>query len=52
MLRLSARDSLQLRLPKGTSDNVQDDPSGARALWDKGFLNAQVQKVCALRLNS
>uniref|UniRef100_A0A5S6QBT0 CPSF_A domain-containing protein n=1 Tax=Trichuris muris TaxID=70415 RepID=A0A5S6QBT0_TRIMR len=33
-----------LRLPPGTVDDVQEDPTGIRALWDKGVLNGASQK--------
>ncbi|KHJ44087.1 CPSF A subunit region [Trichuris suis] len=33
-----------LRLPAGTVDDVQEDPTGIRALWDKGVLNGASQK--------
>uniref|UniRef100_A0A914UNU2 Cleavage/polyadenylation specificity factor A subunit C-terminal domain-containing protein n=1 Tax=Plectus sambesii TaxID=2011161 RepID=A0A914UNU2_9BILA len=34
-----------VRLPKGTVDEVQEDPTGVRALWDRGLLNGASQKV-------
>lgn len=37
--------SFQLRLPPSAGDDVQEDPTGIRALWDKGLLNGASQKV-------
>ena len=34
-----------LRLPSGVNDCPEDDPSGARALWDRGCLNGAWQKA-------
>uniref|UniRef100_A0A915JI41 Splicing factor 3B subunit 3 n=1 Tax=Romanomermis culicivorax TaxID=13658 RepID=A0A915JI41_ROMCU len=34
-----------VRLPPGTTDEVQEDPTGVRALWDKGILNGAGQKL-------
>ncbi|VDK57067.1 unnamed protein product [Anisakis simplex] len=34
-----------LRLPKGVTEEVQEDPTGVRALWDRGNLNGASQKV-------
>jgi len=34
-----------LRLPHGAGDDVQEDPTGIRALWDKGLLNGASQKA-------
>lgn len=34
-----------LRLPSGVVDDVEDDPSGNRALWDRGLLGGASQKV-------
>nr|CAB3266003.1 splicing factor 3B subunit 3 [Phallusia mammillata] len=33
-----------LRLPSDTNDDVQDDPSGTKALWSRGILNGAMQK--------
>ncbi|VDP28001.1 unnamed protein product [Soboliphyme baturini] len=33
-----------LRLQSGCTDDVQEDPTGIRALWDKGLLNGASQK--------
>eukprot|EP00053_Salpingoeca_punica_P015507 m.143210 g.143210 ORF g.143210 m.143210 type:complete len:1195 (+) comp16736_c0_seq1:55-3639(+) len=33
------------RLPKDATDDVDDDPSGVKAIWDKGLLNGASQKV-------
>ncbi|KAF8564203.1 hypothetical protein P879_08613 [Paragonimus westermani] len=37
-----------LRLPNGVIDDVEEDPSGNRALWDRGFLGGANQKVDVL----
>lgn len=34
-----------LRLPNNVVDDVEDDPSGTRALWDRGFLGGASQKI-------
>ncbi|VEL19402.1 unnamed protein product [Protopolystoma xenopodis] len=34
-----------LRLPPNVSDDVEEDPSGNRALWDRGFLGGASQKA-------
>uniref|UniRef100_A0A914QYY4 Cleavage/polyadenylation specificity factor A subunit C-terminal domain-containing protein n=1 Tax=Panagrolaimus davidi TaxID=227884 RepID=A0A914QYY4_9BILA len=34
-----------LRLPKDVTDDVQDDPTGVRALYDRGNLNGAPQKI-------
>jgi len=34
-----------LRLPKDVLDEVQEDPTGVRALWDRGNLNGASQKI-------
>lgn len=34
-----------LRLPSNVVDDVEDDPSGNRALWDRGFLGGANQKA-------
>lgn len=34
-----------LRLPKGVTEEVQEDPTGVRALWDRGNLNGASQKL-------
>lgn len=43
--------SPQVRLPPNTSDDVDEDPTGNKALWDRGLLNGASQKVrqCARR---
>ncbi|VDQ10322.1 unnamed protein product [Trichobilharzia regenti] len=33
-----------LRLPPNVIDDIEDDPSGNRALWDRGFLGGASQK--------
>lgn len=35
----------QVRLPPNTSDDVDEDPTGSKALWDRGLLNGASQKV-------
>ncbi|KAK0426014.1 hypothetical protein QR680_009503 [Steinernema hermaphroditum] len=34
-----------VRLPKNVNDDIQEDPTGVRALWDRGHLNGAAQKV-------
>ncbi|XP_019849007.1 PREDICTED: splicing factor 3B subunit 3-like isoform X2 [Amphimedon queenslandica] len=34
-----------LRLPSDVTDQVDEDPSGSRSLWDRGFLNGATQKA-------
>ncbi|KER19387.1 CPSF A subunit region [Opisthorchis viverrini] len=34
-----------LRLPNGVIDDIEEDPSGNRALWDRGFLGGASQKA-------
>ncbi|XP_065186396.1 splicing factor 3B subunit 3-like [Sycon ciliatum] len=34
-----------VRLPTDAGDNVEEDPTGNRALWDRGVLNGAGQKV-------
>jgi len=34
-----------LRLPKDCTDDVQDDPSGTKAIWSRGHLNGASQKT-------
>ena len=34
-----------LRLPEDVNDQVEDDPTGARALWDRGWCNGAAQKA-------
>jgi len=36
---------LKVRLPKDVSDEVDEDPTGNKALWDRGLLNGASQKV-------
>ncbi len=33
------------RMPHGGSDDVEEDPSGAKGVWDKGLLNGAQYKV-------
>lgn len=35
----------QVRLPPNTNDEVDEDPTGNKALWDRGLLNGASQKV-------
>ena len=45
---------LKVRLPQDVSDEVDEDPTGNKALWDRGLLNGASQKVrhyiCSLQL--
>lgn len=34
-----------MRLPSDVNDDVQEDPSGTKALWTRGLLNGASQKV-------
>ena len=34
-----------LRLPHSVSDDVDEDPTGNKALWDRGLLNGASQKA-------
>lgn len=34
-----------LRLPQDSKDNVEDDPTGNKAIWDRGLLNGASQKL-------
>ena len=34
-----------MRLPLDTTDEVDEDPTGNKALWDRGLLNGASQKV-------
>ncbi len=36
---------IQIRLPQDVSDEVDEDPTGNKALWDRGVLNGASQKV-------
>lgn len=36
---------LQVRLPSDVSDEVDEDPSGSKAIWDRGLLSGASQKV-------
>lgn len=35
----------QIRLPQDVSDDVDEDPTGTKALWDRGLLNGATQKA-------
>ena len=37
----------QIRLPQDTSDEVDEDPTGTRTIWDRGWLSGAAQKVLA-----
>ena len=39
---------LQLRLPSDVSDEVDEDPTGSKAIWDRGLLSGASQKVVFL----
>jgi hypothetical protein len=32
-------------LPKNVVEEIQEDPTGVRALWDRGNMNGAAQKV-------
>ncbi|CAG0903594.1 unnamed protein product, partial [Cyprideis torosa] len=34
-----------IRLPTGTNDDTEEDPTGNKALWDRGYLNGASQKA-------
>lgn len=36
---------LQIRLGGDTNDDVDEDPTGNKALWDRGLLNGASQKT-------
>lgn len=36
---------VQVRLPPNTNDEVDEDPTGNKALWDRGLLNGASQKA-------
>lgn len=36
---------LKVRLPTNTSDDVDEDPSGTKALWDRGVLSGASTKL-------
>ena len=36
---------LQVRLPYSVSDDVEEDPTGNKSLWDRGRLNGASQKA-------
>ena len=40
--------SFQIRLPPDVCDEVDEDPTGNKALWDRGLLNGASQKVCCI----
>ena len=33
-----------VRLPQNVNDNVDDDPTGSKSLWDRGLLSGASQK--------
>jgi splicing factor 3B subunit 3 len=37
-----------IRLPQGVNDEVDEDPTGVKSLWDRGWLGGASQKVEAL----
>ena len=39
---------LQVRLPSDVSDEVDEDPSGSKAIWERGLLSGASQKVCGV----
>ncbi len=34
-----------VRLPADVTDEVDEDPTGTKAIWDRGFLSGASQKV-------
>ena len=36
---------VQIRLPKDVSDEVDEDPTGNKTIWDRGLLSGAAQKV-------
>ena len=36
---------MKVRLPQDVSDEVDEDPTGNKALWDRGLLNGASEKV-------
>ncbi len=34
-----------VRLPHNVNDNVEDDPTGTKSLWDRGLLSGASQKA-------
>ena len=38
----------QIRLPADVADDVDEDPTGMRSLWDRGLMNGAAQKVCPI----
>ena len=39
------RNFVHFRLPGNVNDNIDEDPTGAKALWDRGLLNGASQKA-------
>ncbi|WKX91560.1 hypothetical protein Q1695_009967 [Nippostrongylus brasiliensis] len=39
------RYDFQLRLPENVNEDIQEDPTALRSLWDRGVLNGASQKV-------
>lgn len=37
--------NVQVQLPTDVSDDVDEDPTGNKALWDRGLLNGATQKA-------
>ena len=37
--------TVQVRLPTDARDDVEEDPTGVKALWDRGLLSGASQKV-------
>ena len=35
----------QVRLPQDVTDEVDEDPTGSKAVWDRGLLSGASQKV-------
>ncbi|ETN79203.1 hypothetical protein NECAME_09921 [Necator americanus] len=36
---------MHLRLPENVNEDIQEDPTALRSLWDRGLLNGASQKV-------
>ena len=45
-------DVSQVRLPADVSDEIDEDPTGNKAVWDRGLMSGATQKVSSLRWDS
>jgi splicing factor 3B subunit 3 len=34
-----------VRLPQNTNDDIEEDPTGTKSLWDRGLLSGASQKA-------